>query len=74
VLAAIEVAGQDVSRSMVADGMAWHYSRSSKDARLAAGERDARAARRGLWAEKAPVPPWEWRASEKGRKSVPAER
>jgi hypothetical protein len=35
-------------------------------------ERDARAAGRGLWANKAPVPPWEWRASEKGRKRVPA--
>jgi hypothetical protein len=37
-----------------------------------AAERDARAARRGLWADKAPVPPWEWRASEKGRKRQPA--
>ena len=31
-------------------------------------EREARAAPRGLWADKAPVTPWEWRASEKGRK------
>ena len=32
----------------------------------------ARAAHRGLWADKAPVPPWEWRASEKGRKGEAA--
>lgn len=49
---------------MVADGMAWHYSRYSKDAGLAAAQRDAKAAKRGLWAEGTPVPPWEWRASE----------
>ena len=35
-------------------------------------EREARAAQRGLWADKAPVPPWEWRASEKGRKGEAA--
>jgi len=32
----------------------------------------ARAARRGLWADKAPVAPWEWRASEKASKSEAA--
>jgi hypothetical protein len=47
-----------VNRRMVADGMAWHYARYSKDAGLAAAEREARAARRGLWADKAPTPPW----------------
>ncbi len=40
-LADIEVAGQSVNRRMVADGMAWHYSRYSKDAGLAAAEREA---------------------------------
>ena len=59
---------------MVADGLAWHYVRYSKDARLAAAERDARAAKRGLWADKAPVPPWEWRATAKDRKCQPAGR
>jgi endonuclease YncB( thermonuclease family) len=73
-LADIEAAGQSVNRRMVADGMAWHYARYSKDAGLAAAEREARAARRGLWADKAPVSPWKWRASEKDRKQVPAGR
>jgi len=71
-VADIEVAGQGVNKRMVADGMAWHYARYSKDAGLAAAEREARAARRGLWADKAPVAPWEWRASEKGRKGEAA--
>lgn len=40
-LASVEAGGQDVNRRMVADGMAWHYSRYSKDAGLAAAEREA---------------------------------
>lgn len=74
VVAGIEVAGDDLGHRLVADGLAWHYTRYSKDARLAAAERDARAAKRGLWADKAPVPPWEWRASAKDRKRHPAGR
>ena len=35
---------------------------------LAAAQHDARAAKRGLWADANPVPPWEWRAGEKERK------
>ena len=72
-LGRIEVDGQDVNRQMVADGLAWHYVRFSDDERLAAAERDARAAGRGLWADREPVPPWEWRASDKERKAAKRE-
>jgi micrococcal nuclease len=67
-LARLVVEGQDVNRQMVLDGLAWHFTRYSDDQRLAAAEREARAARRGLWRDPAPVPPWEWRASEAERK------
>jgi endonuclease YncB( thermonuclease family) len=67
VLADLEVAGQAVNKTMVADGLAWHYVEYSKDAGLARAEREARAAGRSRWADKAPVAPWEWRAGEKGR-------
>ncbi len=73
-VAGIEVEGQDVNRQMVAEGLAWHYVRYSRDPGLAAAEREARAAGRGLWRDREPVPPWEWRASEKGRKAQPAGR
>ena len=71
-VARIEVAGQDVNRQMVAEGLAWHYTAYSDDATLA--EAEARAAGRGLWRDHEPVPPWEWRATEKGRKRQPAGR
>lgn len=69
-LARIEVEGQDVGHRLVAEGLAWHYVRFSDDATLADAEAEARAARRGLWADKAPVPPWDWRASDKARKAA----
>jgi micrococcal nuclease len=66
-LARLEVDGIDVSRQMVADGMAWHFTRYSDDADLAAAEAAARAAGLGLWRDPNPMPPWEWRATEKRR-------
>jgi endonuclease YncB( thermonuclease family) len=66
-LARVEIAGDDVGLRLVAEGLAWHYTRYSDDQRLAAAEREARVARRGLWQDPQPVPPWEWRATEKRR-------
>jgi endonuclease YncB( thermonuclease family) len=63
-VARIKVEGQDVGHRLVAEGLAWHYTRYSDDATLAGAEAEARADRRGLWRDPAPVPPWEWRASE----------
>jgi endonuclease YncB( thermonuclease family) len=67
-LGRIEVEGQDVNRQMVVEGLAWHYVRYSKSKELAAAEIAARAWKRGLWADAKPVPPWEWRATERDRK------
>jgi endonuclease YncB( thermonuclease family) len=66
-LGTVEVNGENVNRQMIADGLAWHYTRYSKDSGLASAERAAREARRGLWADARPVPPWEWRAKESVR-------
>lgn len=74
VVADIEIDRHDVGLALVAEGMVWHYERFDNDPRLAAAQREARAAKRGLWAGKAPTPPWEWRASEKDRKRQPAGR
>lgn len=67
-LATLEFEGDDVAEWMVAGGMAWHYKRYSDDKALAAAERKARSARKGLWADGDPTPPWTWRASERDRK------
>ena len=42
-------------------GLAWHYTAFDHDPNWARKEREARRAKRGLWAEKKAVAPWEWR-------------
>ena len=62
------VGGKFVNEKMVEDGWAWNYVKYSKSQRLADLERKARAAKRGLWVGRSPVPPWEYRA-DKARKA-----
>lgn len=53
--------GTNLNRELVKQGMAWWYREYSTDKELESAESDARAARRGLWADPTPVPPWQWR-------------
>lgn len=64
VVASIAVDGRDFGERLVWSGLAWHDTRfAPRDLELAAAERAARAARRGLWAAPSPQPPWEFRAA-----------
>jgi endonuclease YncB( thermonuclease family) len=54
-----------INLEMVQKGFAWHYKKYSTDKRLADAEIAARAAKDGLWAEKSPQAPWDFRAYEK---------
>ena len=66
-VAKLIIEGQDANLDMVATGYAWHYKRyeleQSLEDRLAYGkaEAKARAERKGLWTDAAPVPPWDFR-------------
>jgi endonuclease YncB( thermonuclease family) len=60
-VARVSTDGQDLSTQLLRSGLAWHYTDYSKDAVLAAAERDARQSKRGLWSEATAVPPWVWR-------------
>ncbi|MFZ1641203.1 MAG: thermonuclease family protein [Candidatus Contendobacter sp.] len=59
----VTVAGVNVEVEQVRRGLAWVYRQYSDDAQLVvlALEAEAKAARRGLWAEVNPLPPWDWR-------------
>jgi endonuclease YncB( thermonuclease family) len=50
-------------------GMAWVFDKYVTDRSLYAVQDEAKAAKRGLWADIHPVPPWEWRHSRTGRQS-----
>jgi len=47
---------------LMSAGLACWFRKNSKDLRLGELERQARMAKRGLWADAQPVPPWEWRS------------
>jgi endonuclease YncB( thermonuclease family) len=51
----------DVNMEQVRRGMAWDYDSYDKRHEFAAAERDARDHQRGLWADRDPTPPWEFR-------------
>ena len=59
--------GKDVNLEQVRAGFAWHYkayerTQPANDRQAyAAAENEAKAAKRGLWVDADPTPPWEWR-------------
>ncbi len=57
--------GRSLNHELVRAGLAWMYRRYTNDQSLSDLEEEARVARRGLWADAEPVPPWEWRVMSK---------
>ena len=60
-IARIRMGGDEVGTDLVQQGLAWSAARSWHASALKAAQREARVARRGLWQDAAPVPPWVWR-------------
>ncbi|MBK6713771.1 MAG: thermonuclease family protein [Burkholderiales bacterium] len=69
-VARVRCAGVDAGQAQVRAGLAWVYERYSDDAQLLAWQVAAKDQRRGLWADPAPVPPWEWRARHRAASSA----
>lgn len=60
--------GRSLNRELVRAGYAhWYRQYAPDDRELASLEAEAKAAKRGLWAQPGAVPPWEWRSG----KSIP---
>ncbi|MCL7036942.1 hypothetical protein MKW94_027104 [Papaver nudicaule] len=53
--------GQFVQKTMLRKGHAWHFEKHDKRSEFKKWEKEARDARRGLWASPNPQKPWEWR-------------
>jgi micrococcal nuclease len=53
--------GTNLNRELVKAGLAWRYLKYSKDESLSVLEGEAREAKRGLWVDAEPIPPWEYR-------------
>jgi micrococcal nuclease len=60
-VAVVTCDGVEANRAQVERGMAWVYPKYNKNRALPGLQETAQAARRGLWVDKEPVAPWEWR-------------
>ena len=71
--------GEDVSLHQVEAGMAWHFrdpdheQTSDESRKFDRAEEKARTGRLGLWDEKEPVPPWEFRGDPVAKSPAPVE-
>lgn len=67
----IRLSGIDANLAQLEAGMAWHYKAYSREQspadrwRYAKAEERARDARQGLWADRAPMAPWDFRKARK---------
>ncbi|MBM7419720.1 MULTISPECIES: thermonuclease family protein [Chryseobacterium] len=57
--------GKNLNKELVKNGFAWHYKKYSKDNSYDDLEKQARKLKLGLWNDKMPTAPWEWRKSRK---------
>lgn len=64
-LGVILVDGVHVNQRMVADGYAWAYRQYLTDPSYLKSEQNAKDKKLGLWADKNPTPPWEWRKQQR---------
>ena len=56
--------GTNVNYKLVENGWSWWYRKYSPlDVELQKLEKEAREAKKGLWTDPYPVPPWKWRRS-----------
>lgn len=53
--------GRILNEELLRAGMAWQYKQYSKNPFYAKIESEAKQSRRGLWNDKDPIPPWEFR-------------
>lgn len=58
----------DVSLYLTKRGLAWYNYRYSNDAAIYLAQMQAKRRGLGLWRQKNPLPPWDWRKKHK-RKS-----
>jgi len=68
ILGDVHLGDRLINLEMVQEGLAWHYKQYSKSKELADAEDEARKAKKGLWGDKSPEPPWEFRKRAREKK------
>lgn len=57
----------NVNLEIIKQGYAWYYPYDGENPAYQQAEQEAKAAKRGLWADKHAMPPWEWRKGKNMR-------
>lgn len=57
--------GTNINKEMVEKGYAWHFKKYSRDDSFGILEREARRHKRGLWQDKNPIAPWDYRKGKR---------
>jgi endonuclease YncB( thermonuclease family) len=65
--------GKSLNQEIVRAGFAWWFRRYSEDQVLKQLEQKAREIKCGLWFDKDPIPPWEWRRAKAAGKEITQE-
>jgi len=67
------VEGRDINVEQIRRGLAWFYRQYERELSApdqqsyARAEEEARSSRAGLWADKQPIPPWDFRRDHSGK-------
>jgi len=70
ILGKVLLSGEDMNLEQIKAGLAWHYKKYQNEQTTADRvkysdmEREARMAKRGLWQDADPMPPWDYRKGE----------
>ena len=71
-LGIVRLGKRNINLELVQEGWAWWYRKyAPKNKELAKAEAEARKAKRGLWADPKPIPPWEWRQKRREKRAEP---
>lgn len=57
----VTIEGINVNEKLLEAGLAWHYTTFDKNPAWAELEEEAKKAKRGLWVNHNPIPPWDYR-------------
>lgn len=74
ILGIVIVGNTTINAEMVEQGWAWYFEEHGENTILARLEQEARAAKRGLWADANPLPPWEFRERRQAAREAAKKR